>query len=244
MKRVVVWFVAASLLVVLSSAQAALRVDFGSPTSLVEDGFEQFGGVNANAVDLYAPRTYSAFETTVTVSVSWNPPLAPPNWSSMRVVDRSAGASIDQMANLLRDWIGTDGRQYGDPLTLTISGLPAGEYPWLSYHHDADNQTGEFDVVITDASGVRTFTGIQITDRVLDGVVTLAGASKFSTMITSDGSSPVVLTFTNPVGLSQTGVAPPAGREFFIMNGFEIIPEPATIALLGLGALALRRRRS
>jgi len=244
MKRVVVWFVAASLLVALSSAQAALKVDFGNQTSPVQDGFEQFGGVNANAVDLYTPRVYNAFATTVTVSLSWDPPLAPPNWSAMRVLDRAQGANMDAMQDLLRDWIGTDGRQHGDPMSITISGLPAGEYPWLSYHHDADNQTGEFDVVIADASGVRTFTGIQITDRVNDGITTLADASKFATMITSDGSSPIVLTFTNPVGRSQTGVAPAANVEFFVINGFEVVPEPATIALLGLGALALRRRRS
>ena len=51
------------------------------------------------------------------------------------MIDRGV-TDVIETPSLLRDWIGTDTRQPGDPMTLTITGLPAGTYEWVSYHHD------------------------------------------------------------------------------------------------------------
>ena len=227
---------AVCLVMVVPTAQAVLRVDFGQPGKPVQTGWESFTANHENALELYEPESYTAFGATVTLSASWHPYL--PDWRAMQMIDRGGNDGSDT-PDLLRDWIGTDGRQYGDPFTLTISGLPAGEYPWLSYHHDTEDQTGIFDVVIVDALGSRTFTGIDISHGAKGAnIVNLADVTKFSTNLTSDGSD-ITLTFSV---VFDPDTAPTA-EKFFVMNAFELVPEPATIGLLGLGILALRRRR-
>ena len=234
MKRVMILSCVVCLVMALSTAQAALNIDFGQPDQPVQEGFEAFQANHENALELYTPQSYSAFDATVTLSLSWNPYL--PKWRSMQMIDRGGNDGSDT-PDLLRDWTGTDGRQYGDPLTLTISGLPAGDYSWLSYHHDTEDQTGVFDVIVTDALGERTFTGIDISDGRNSGIVNLADVTKFTTDLTSDGSD-IALTFSVVFGPDA-----PTADKFFVMNGIELVPEPATIALLGLGSLALIRRR-
>ncbi|MBE0537714.1 MAG: PEP-CTERM sorting domain-containing protein [Phycisphaerae bacterium] len=234
MKRIMVPVVILALVAASSNAVVLvtpLRVDFGTPTSAVQEGWQAFQGIHEDALNLYVPREFSAFGTTVTVGLSWNPHV--PRWESMQMIDRGGSVDVDT-PDLLRDWTGTDGRVYGGPLTLTITGLAAGEYGWLSYHHDTSDQTGIFDVLVVDASGERTFTGIDISDG-NSGVKTLAEATKFSTSLLSDGSA-IKLTFTSVVG-------EPNAEKFFVMNGFQIVPEPAMLVLLGLGGLGLLRRR-
>jgi len=235
MRRIIV-LCAVCLVMSVSAAQAAkFSVDFGRPSTPVQAGWESFTANHEKALELYEPESYTAFGTTVTLSASWHPYL--PDWRAMQMIDRGGNDGSDT-PDLLRDWIGTDGRQYGDPFTLTISGLPAGEYPWLSYHHDTEDQTGVFDVVVTDALGSRTFTGIDISHGAKGAnIVNLADVTKFGTNLTSDGSD-ITLTFSVVFGPDA-----PTAEKFFVMNGFEIVPEPATIGLLGLGMLALRRRR-
>ena len=234
MRRVVMLFGAMCLLTGASTAQAVLNIDFGRTDGPVQEGFEGFFGEHENALQLYTPQSYSAFDSTVTLSLSWNPHV--PKWASMQMIDRGGNDGTDT-PDLLRDWTGTDGRQYGDPLTLTISGLPAGEYEWLSYHHDPEDQTGIFDVIVADALGERTFTGVDISDGRASGIVNIADVTKFTTGLTSDGSD-ITLTFSVVFGPDA-----PTADKFFVMNGFELVPEPTTIALLALGSLVLRKRR-
>jgi len=195
----------------VSVAQAELKIDFTQTGDPVQAGFQGYFANHEQAATFTA-QSYSAFGTTITVTPSWQPG-APA--SAMQMIDRGGGSDAP---DLLRDWIGTDNRGVGDPMVLTISGLPAGTYNWLSYHHDTDNQTGVFDVNVTDATGTTRTTDIDITDLDGDGVSTMAAASKFATQIVSDGSD---ITFEFDLQY-ESGVTP-VPRAFFVMSGFEII---------------------
>ncbi len=108
--------------------------------------------------------------------------------------------------NLLIDWIGTDTREKGDPLVLTISGLPAGTYTWTSYHHDPADQTGMFDVTFNDADGPQTISDVDISAGLIDPVTTVIAT------VVSDGSD-VTIVFDQHAYSAVT-------QSFFVLNGF------------------------
>jgi hypothetical protein len=90
--------------------------------------------------------------------------------------------------------------------------LPAGTYSWLSYHHDTVDQTGIFNVTVTDALGSFTTDEIDISHN---DVTDIAAITKFATTIVSDGND-VTLVF------DLTSGPEPISDTFFVMNGFEI----------------------
>ncbi|MEM7392999.1 MAG: LamG domain-containing protein, partial [Verrucomicrobiota bacterium] len=185
-----------------------LAVDFtrtGGPVQADYLGYIATHEVTAT----FTAQSFPAFSTSVTVLPGWA--AGAPN-TARQMIDRGGGSDTP---DLLRDWIGTDTRQVGNPITLTISDLPAGCYLWQSYHHDTLNQTGDFDVEVVDANGSTITSGIDITDAQADGVATLAAATSFNTTIVSDGS-PITLTFT------LTTANPPVTEAFFVMNSFKI----------------------
>ena len=114
--------------------------------------------------------------------------------------------------NMLMDWIGIDIRDnklLGNPMVLTLSGLPAGSYTWKSYHHDAENQTGMFDVKVEDSIGSKYFSGVDISNGT-DPVTTL------ETMIESNGTDPVTIYFHKEFASNELFLS------WFVMNGFEL----------------------
>lgn len=111
-------------------------------------------------------------------------------------------------------------------MTLTVSGLPAGAYQWLSYHHDAENQTGIFSVMVHDAGSSPTATGIDISNTVGSTVKTLADATKFTTTIVSNGRDSVRLVF------DQTSASSVVADAIFVMNGFELTKQKMVQAIL------------
>lgn len=128
-----------------------------------------------------------------------------------QMIDRGEDTvSVD--LDLLRDWIGSDTRTVGDPLILTLSGLPSGTYTWTSYHHDTGNQTGQFDVELKDANGTTIVTDIDITDG--DTIVDPNNYTRFTTPIVSDGSDVRFVFSCQPY---EDG-----SESFFLMNGFEL----------------------
>ncbi|MGE4286691.1 MAG: LamG-like jellyroll fold domain-containing protein, partial [Phycisphaerae bacterium] len=85
--------------------------------------------------------------------------------------------------NTLAEWIGTDTRQPGNPLSFTLSGLPAGTYTWTSLHHDYQDQRGTFNVYIGDE-----LVGENITISTASATPT-----QFTTQFVADGSDVVFI---------------------------------------------------
>jgi hypothetical protein len=201
----------------------------------------------------------------ITVTPAW------PNTTDNRVqqsIDRGAGndGNWDDSAgdlNLVTDFIGIDTRTgnggngnwdgvTGTPtyMTLTLGGLAAGSYDWTSFHHDTEHCHGPFAVWLSTDGGANftqladglmtdsTEGGTPDSGAVVVGPDVYTLASTYQMSFTANGADDVVLRFapySDPAGVH---------RQIWGMNGFEIVPEPATIALLGLGGLLLRRRRS
>lgn len=216
------------LLAVISQATAeSLKVDFngnnnGSVILQTQADFQAYNARNEVLGD-FVPVNYSAFGTTITVTPTWASGASAAAMQSWWR-DNAYGYSTDpaDMLDLVIDWIGTDQREVGDPMTLTVSGLPAGEYSWKSYHHDTQNQVGHFSVTVNDAVGSVTTTGLRVSSSQSLSDLTLADVTKFETQIVSDG--------VNPVSLVFEATDTPNYNTMFIMNGFEINDGQADLA--------------
>ncbi len=134
-----------------------------------------------------------------------------------QVIDRSShlgNVPSGEDPNLLRDWIGSDTRKLGEPLVLTLSGLPAGDYTWASTHYDLENQSGLFSVTV---DGVTVGTIGDIGSGADDDPI-----STFSTTITSDGVNPIELVFDLLPQDQQPDLGNSVYTMFFVMNSFEL----------------------
>jgi hypothetical protein len=157
-------------------------------------------------------------------NVAWSIVSYPgdPTDAAMQLMFRGMGSTaandlklLGYDPNTLAEWIGTDTRQPGNPLSITLSGLPAGSYIWTSLHHDYNDQRGTFNVYV---------------DGVLAGEnLAISTASdtptQFSAQFTTDGSD-VLLVFDKLVD-ENTG----DWYKFFVMNAFTITDGTNTLNL-------------
>lgn len=204
------------LLIGAAGAHAQLKIDFSQTGGAVEDGYQAYVA-NHEVANTFTAQTFEAFGTNVTITPTWaaNAPAA-----TMQMIDRSSSGRngyTGEHADLINDWTGTDTRQVGNPMALTISGLPQGTYSWLSYHHDTDDQTGIFNVTVNDATGAATTTDIDISHSeagTADRVDGFENITVFTSTIVSNGTDNVVLVF------DVTSPSSPVNTAFFVMNGF------------------------
>ncbi len=210
MKKVI-WFVILCLAIGSGAVYAQdLRIDFSQTNGPVQEGYQAYRADHEVAAT-FSAQSFSAFGATVTILPTWAAGATP---QAMQMIDRGGDDGVEA-PDLTRDWIGTDGRQPGDPMTLTITGLPAGTYEWVSLHSDSQDQTGIFDVTVNDASGSATTTDIDISDSNA-GTLLLADMTTFTTTIVSNGTDPVTLVF------ERTSSIDPVANAFFLMNSFEL----------------------
>jgi hypothetical protein len=214
MTKLIYVFIVILLAVMPQTAGETLQVDFTNTGGAVQSGYQGYYATHEVA-STFTAQSYLAFGTTVTVTPTWAAG-APAAAMQMLARGNSYGYSTApaDMLDLVADWIGTDQREVGDPMTLTISGLPAGTYNWRSYHHDTQNQTGHFSVKANDATGSKTTTGLQVSSSQSLSDLTLADVTKFDTTLVSDGVNPVALVFE--------ATDTPNFNTMFVMNGFEI----------------------
>ena len=113
--------------------------------------------------------------------------------------------------------------------TLTLANLQAGPYKLMSYHTRSDEQWGQI-IPYTTVTGA---TDVTLPGPILESHDTMENPAVH--LFTSDEVDVVEIWFATPE----------VGNHQVFFNGFQLeyIPEPATIMLLGLGGLALLRRR-
>ena len=178
------------VLLVAGNACASLLVDFNSTTQDLgphnQSGYEAYSAAHEVSASFTTMIYNPAFAISGPASVSVTP--AWPNTTDARVrqsIDRAAVFDANWLGNkldLLTDWIGIDSRTgnggngnydgtSGIPtyMTLTLAGLPAGTYDWLSYHHDTEHMWTPFQVEVS-TDGWTTYGSIlagQMTDSTL-----------------------------------------------------------------------------
>jgi hypothetical protein len=132
-------------------------------------------------------------------------------------------------------------------MTISIAGLPAGPYTWLSQHHDGGpgatngNLLGTADIVFIDASGSTGLVpnGISFSSQNIGNPI-----STFSRSFTANGTDPVSLSMIMDNGQGSGGTT---NALFAFANSLVIdqVPEPSS-AMLALAAttVLLTNRRS
>ena len=214
-------FAAVAILTLNQSATAQLMIDFGSNPERFPPGYTAQTEQNMDP-DVLSSGTYSAFGGSVTVDVSGsNLPDGNLDW---RVVNRSSfnPPSVD----LVNDWIGIDTRGGGlVPVTLTIkvSGLPPGNYNWLSYHHDGGpdgRADGQADYTFSDSNGEGALVANGIT---FSSGAAMEATSTFSTpfSITAGGMAQLDI-----IMLDGQGTVGDTNSIFAFVNGLDITSAP------------------
>jgi hypothetical protein len=213
-----------------------LALDFQPTGGTTAEGYVPYEFTTLGAFPI--SRDFSAFGTTISVAVN-----------SSNIGDNNDNRSIQRnglLTDVRNDWIGVDARNAagGNPeatISITVSGLPVGEYTWRSLLHDGGtgasgpgqgNINGNIRTTFVDALGSVEGTAVISSENPVQPT------SSFTTAFTSDGS-PVSLT------LGSTGVN---GDAIFVLTDsleLTLIPEPSAVALLVLGSFGLvgpRRR--
>lgn len=229
------------LVILPLSLHGQLLIDFGVSGS--ESGYQSYLATHENSASFTA-QSYSAFGTSITITPDWTDST---DNRVRQMLERGAANNANWTGNkidLLKDFIGVDTRTInggngdydgttGGPttLTLTLSGLPAGSYQWLSYHHDTEHVftscliSYSSDGGLTYTSIPGSFPGTDSTDggnpaspQTYTGNPDPDPASLPSTAVfnvTAEAGKDLVLKFTP---LSTTSVH----QQIWAMNGFEL----------------------
>jgi autotransporter-associated beta strand protein len=244
---------------------ADLLVDFNSTNQdggpHHQSGYQPYNAGHEVEADFLAARSYSAFDTTVSLKVTW------PDTTNNRVqqmIDRPASNDANwtgQKIDLLTDFIGIDTRtgeggrgnyngSTGLPtrMVFRLTGLPTGPYSYRSYHHDTEHIHTSFGVEIS-TNGGTSYTPVA---GPFQGTDSTAGGTPASAQVYTGSGSQDPATLPSTVNLNllaqagqdvlvrYTPYSNAAGThvQLFAVNGFELralsLPDgPTDIQLSG-----------
>ena len=221
----------------------SLSLDFQPTGGTTAAGFTAYE-LDNGAIPDAAGLDFAAFGTTVNVAIGTaNLPDGAPDF---RAVARNGAA--DESVN---DWLGVDTRNDGVDVTMDIivSGLPAGEYTWLSEHHDGGdgatngNLNGGADATFTSAGSVVMANAVFSAQNDGDPI------STFSTNFMSDGTNPVSLSLVMDFGQGIDANDIDTGNHLFAFTNslaISVVPEPNAFGMIAIaftGLAIIRRRR-
>ena len=212
---------------------AALLVDFSADAG-TQTGWESLGGT---ADGTPKSGTYSGYTDLAAGDIT------------VTLTDLEFNRGYNNGTGAGTDFTGTDldamyadilfRNDAGQTIDIIISGLDAGTFQFTTHHLIASPSPGTFDFIVTDSTGTSTLGNYAM------GTGSVGASPTFNpTVITfqvvSNGVDDIVLQM-DATTLSNGGNT----GGWFGVNGMEIgaIPEPSSFALLGLGGLALLRRR-
>lgn len=238
-----------------ASSAAVLQLDVGvsdntPPNSTtpneVQSGFTSFemaangsggGGDESNSTSLSDTQTFSGISVTFTAAEAGfvqPDPGGLPVHVEYRDRPGEVTTTSPDVANLVEDFVFAR----NGPLTLTLSGLSAGEYTMTTYHHDP--QFGGYTagpIAVDTGAGPTEVAGggVAVTTGFGDAASPVTPSSRTFGFITTGGDVNIIFNENPDTAQNPT------------LNGFvlDVIPEPGTglLALLGVPVILRRRRR-
>lgn len=239
MKKLLVLVLALAL---TGSAFAAIEgMDFGKSTntaSWLQDGFDLWLNPSSGSTKARSTSWDSSFSYQLTGTNS----TGATSMYTRDYGDATHTIAYDgAMAKMNNDTVAS-----GYRLNLAIKDLDAGTYTIKTYHNAyISTDPGYIDI------GLSTDGGTTFTMMYEDFQQGRTGKDDTSPITPPQPEAPAVITFTADgvndvvIQLTESGWYNDidSGWNNPLLNGFELIPEPATMALLGFGALALIRRK-
>lgn len=241
MKRTLALILPAFAVFAHSAQAASLLIDFNrnGAGAVTQTGWQSYSQPTGNTSQIYSGFTDLSTTGNLTISVTgiaferfYNNSGTTPD--STNVIG-STGAVLTDM---YRDLIFRNNTS--DEVEITVTGLKAGTYTFTTHHLYNSGDPSQFNLNVQDADS-SAFSQVV-------GSYTMGTASTVSTVpfnptvisfdVVSNGTDPITLQMVGTT-LSSTGTT----GGWFGINGLEIVPEPSSLTLLGLGCLLFLRRR-
>jgi hypothetical protein len=252
MNRVSCLVIATVLSFALCGAATAevLSVDFQPTGGDTATGFQAFDQGDKAAGTSHS---YSAFGATIDVALSASGRIRAfartgDDWPRTNPWTIDDGLSPDP-TDPSHDSVSTD--TASGTLTITVSGLPEGDYTWLSQHNDGThpsngNQDGDVDYALAHAGG--TVSGVYNVAHASHRNFASGGSGTEEDPYTIQNYEPyesVAAAFTSNGADDVTFTVTKASGAFTIVNSMVItaVPEPGSLVLLVIGLIGVLPRR-